>query len=225
MRIEFELEDDKKIYVEWTAALKSLFGDRMYAHHDLYELTHLHRIQHNRGVGDGPCNAWPSPPYRAPMWPIVVAMVQPTRFLEVGCGLGYTAALMADAGGPDVRVDTIESVPLHADLAETELSRRGLAGPVCILRGHAEDVLPTLTRPYDVVFDDGGGREETRAELQRLTGQGGVVIDTGPLNEEIEGIVALLKKSSSTGREDMQRACREAEERYREAVGRSMTVR
>jgi predicted O-methyltransferase YrrM len=156
---------------------------------------------------------------------MVVASVKPKRFLEVGCGLGYTAALMADAGGPEARVDTIESDPLHADLAEAELSRRGLAGRVRVLRGDENDIIPTLTRTYDVVFMDGGRREgEDWPELKRLTRQGGVRISKQVMRDEVGRIVARLVESGAQGEQRVQRAYAEAEKAYREAVGRSMTV-
>ena len=213
------------MYVEWTRALRPVFGDRISVHQDLYELTHAHRIQHNRGLGDGPCSAWPSPPYRAPMWPIVVAMVKPTRFLEIGCGLGYTAALMADAGGPKARVDTIESDPLHADLAEKELSRRGLAGRVRILRGDENEIIPALTHTYDVVFVDGGRREsEVWPELRRLTRRGGARISKQALRDEVGRIVARLAASAAQRDQRVQRAHAEAEEAYTDAVKKCMVV-
>ena len=226
MRTEFADRGNQEIYVEWTRALRPVFGDRMSLHYDLYELTHTHRIEHDRQSGEGTCTAWPSPPYRAPMWPMVVASVKPTRFLEVGCGLGYTAALMADAGGPQACVDTIESDPLHADLAEKELSRRGLADRVRVLRGDENAIIPTLTRTYDVVFVDRGRREsEDWPKLKRLTRQGGVRISKQVMSDEVGRIVARLVESGAQGEQRVQRAYAEAEKGYREAVGKSMTVR
>lgn len=101
-----------------------MFGHEMDLHYDLYEQTHSHRREHNGGQDQGPCGAWPSPPYRAPTWRIVAEITGTTRFLEVGTALGYCSALMADAGGPNCLVDTIESDPSHADIAEAELVRR-----------------------------------------------------------------------------------------------------
>ena len=137
-------------------------------HHDLYHLTHVHRIEHNGGSNEGPCVAWPSPPYRAPVWRLIADKIGATRFLETGTALGYTAALMADAGGPACRVDTIENDPIHADIAEKELARWGLLDRVRVLRGDAGDVLLSLREPYDVVFSDGGGGNIDE-HLERLT--------------------------------------------------------
>lgn len=166
MDIDFALESDRRIYVRWTEELRAVFGSRLDVHRDLYDATHTHRIEHNGGSGEGPCTAWPSPPYKAPMWPLVCAVVNAKRFLVIGCALGYSGALMADAGGPESRVDAIEVDPLHASLAEVELRRKGLESRVRVIAGDSRKILPGLTGPYDIVFVDGGQREELRSLLE-----------------------------------------------------------
>jgi len=115
-------------------------------------------------------------------------IVQARRYLEVGCGLGYTAALMAEAGGAGSRVDTIERVHEHADIAETELSSRGLADRVRVLRGEATVVLAVLKEPYDLVFMDGDWKDYPALlpDLTRLTRPGGILLTSNlfPLFEE-----------------------------------------
>ena len=177
-------ESNNRLYADWhIPLLDRLFGDQMELHHGLYELTHAHRIEHNGGEDEGPCSAWPSPPSRAPIWSLIVQMVGAHRFLEVGTGVGYTAALMASAGGPDCHVDTIEIDPTHVTLATARLMRKRLISRVNIIQGDASEVLGTLSEPYDVVFEDGGGNNLSE-HLRRLTRPGGV----GP---EIKGKVRL----------------------------------
>ena len=173
-----------RLYADWhLPLLDRLFADQIDLHHDLYELTHAHRIEHNGGEDEGPCSAWPSPPSRAPIWSLIVQMKNARRFLEVGTGVGYTAALMASAGGPDCRVDTIEIDAAHVALAKTALKRKRLASRVNIIQGHASEVLAKLSEPYEVVFEDGGG-DDLSEHLRRLIRRGGV----GP---EIKGRVRL----------------------------------
>ena len=62
----------------------------------------------------------------------------------------YTAALMAEAGGPAARVDTIEKSSIHATLATGEICKAGLGDRVRILRGQATEILQDLSEPYDV---------------------------------------------------------------------------
>lgn len=170
--------------IDTDTILRDIYGEKLSPHVDLYEASNAHRQEH----GESECSVYPSSPASAPMWPMLVALVGASRFLEVGCGLGYTAAVMAEAGGPGSHVDTIERVPLHADLAERELSSKGLADRVSVLRGEAREVLAKLAEPYDLVFVDGDWDQypEWLPDLTRLTRKGGVMVTANlfPLFEE-----------------------------------------
>jgi predicted O-methyltransferase YrrM len=148
------------------------------AHLDLYRLSKQHRRKH------GPdCDLFPSDPLQSPRWTVIASLTHARRMLEVGCGHGYTAALMASAGGPGCRVDTIEGDSRHADVAEQAFEQRGLSKQIRVLRGRGQDVLPTLKGRYDVVFLDGDWREYPGyiAHLRRLTRPGSIVV-TANLN-------------------------------------------
>ena len=133
---QFSSEFDRKVYADWHQPLLArLFGTSIDLHYDLYEATHRHRREHNRGADNGPCDAWPSPLYLAPLWSMLAEKGRAKRFLEVGTAIGYTAVLMADAGGPGSLVDTIEADPGHADRAEKEIIERGLSKRVHVLKG------------------------------------------------------------------------------------------
>ena len=219
--IEFELDEDRRVYAGWIPEIVDrIFGHRMDRHNDLYELTHLHRMEQHKQAGGGPCEAWPSPPARAPMWYVLADMLRARRFLEVGCGLGYTAALMATASGPESRVDTIEIDSLHAELAERELSRKGLADRVRVLRGDLRDILPSLTEPYDVVFEDAGG-ERVTPHLTHLVREGGVLMSKAvkrSLFDEVEGVLARARARLGKGAGQGRQTYTEAEAEYRTAV-------
>jgi len=155
------------------AELRKVYGSRLDLHRGLYDASNAHRKAHGKD-----CDVYPSRRSQAPLWSLLAALTGARRFLEIGCGLGYTAAVMASAGGTRCRVDTIESNPVHADLAERRLGRKRLATRVRVLRGGALDVLPTLNGPYDVIFLDGDWREYPRylPHLARLTRRGSVVV-------------------------------------------------
>jgi predicted O-methyltransferase YrrM len=126
---------------------------------------------------------FPSDPLQAPLWGVIASLTHAKRMLEVGCGHGYTAAVMASAAGPDCHVDTIEENREHAGLAEQAFEERGLSGRIRVLRGKGQNVLPKLRGHYDVVFLDGDWREYPRylQHLRRLTRPGSIVI-TANLN-------------------------------------------
>lgn len=159
--------------IDTRAVLRRIYAGDIEPHYDLYEKSNAHREKHGEG-----CSVYPSDPEDAPLWPLLTTMVKARRFLEVGCGLGYTTCLMAEAGGPACHVDSIEAVEEHANLAEKEFSRRGLSGRIRLLRGQARDLVPSLSEPYDVVFLDADWGEFPLflPHLARLVRPGGVLV-------------------------------------------------
>lgn len=159
--------------VDTFALLRDICGDQVTLHYDLYERSNAHREQHGED-----CDVHPSSPKDAPVWSFLSEAIGARRFLEVGCGLGYSAALMAEAAGVEGHVDTIEASSIHADLAEEEMARRGLDGRVQVLRGEALDLLPQLTESYDIVFVDADWSEYPAflPHLTRLTRPGGILV-------------------------------------------------
>ena len=158
--------------------LTEIYDGRADAHLDLYQLSNQHRRKHGRR-----CDMFPSDPLQAPLWAVLASLTHARRMLEVGCGYGYTAAVMASAGGPDCRVDTIEGDPHHAELAEQVFLQRGLSRRIRVLRGRGQSVLPKLKGRYDVLFLDGDWREYPRylRHLRRLTRPGSIIV-TANLN-------------------------------------------
>ena len=219
MTFEFANEFDRTAYAEWhQPLLERLFGHEINLRHDLYEFTHSQRRDHNGGVADGACTAWPSPPYYAPVWRLIADRIHAKRFLEVGTGIGYTAALMADAGGPGCQVDTIEVDPDHADRAQRELTKIGLSHRVRVISGDAEDILPVLTTPYDVVFADEGNGTMT-SDFDRLTAPGGAPADIkGRLREPLVRILEGLRDALAHGNQAPTVAFSEARDSYRRAI-------
>ena len=218
--IDFDNEWDQAVYAEWLRDLiKRVFGRSMELHDALYEMSHTHRLEH----GEDRCKVWPSPPTTAPMLYLLASLVDARRFLDVGSGIGYTAAVMADAGGTDTHVDTIEIDPIHADIAEEELASRGLADRVDVLRGEAGEILPTLDAPYDIVFVDGG--DPDAAQLNRLTRQGGLLIEGESKNmifPEAEAILAPLKRSLGQEADPSDEAASQAEAAFQSAADKIM---
>jgi len=158
--------------------LTKIYGGRADTHLDLHRLSNQHRRKHGRV-----CDMYPSDPLQAPLWTVVASLTHARRMLEVGCGHGYTAAVMASAAGPECRVDTIEENPQHAALAEQAFEQRDLSRRINVLRGRGQSILPKLKGHYDVIFLDGDWREYPRylPHLRRLTHSGSIVV-TANLN-------------------------------------------
>ena len=121
-------------------------GDRP-ALGDLYLQTHAHRLQHGPG-----CEAYPSPPSRAPLWAILAEQIPspPEVILETGTGIGYSTVLIADAF-PRSRLFTVERDALHRRIAEQTFADAGIADRITIVPSMEEAPIERC----DLVFVDG----------------------------------------------------------------------
>lgn len=95
----------------------------------------------------------------------VVEKNKPKTILEVGCLVGYSAILMADAMPEEGKVVTIELDETSADIAEENFRKAGLQEKIEIVRGDANDVIPKLDGTFDLVFID-AAKEEYFAYLK-----------------------------------------------------------
>jgi caffeoyl-CoA O-methyltransferase len=78
------------------------------------------------------------------------------KAVELGTLVGYSALRMAAAMGPEGRLWTIDSEPLHAEVARRNIELAGYQDRVEVLVGKAMEVLPTIEQhgPFDAVFLD-----------------------------------------------------------------------
>jgi predicted O-methyltransferase YrrM len=80
------------------------------------------------------------------------------RILEIGALAGYSAIWLARALPPDGRLITLEFDPRHAEIAQTNIARAGLADRAEVRVGRAIDSLAELVaeggEPFDLIFID-----------------------------------------------------------------------
>jgi predicted O-methyltransferase YrrM len=173
--------------------LSKIYGGRTDVHLDLYQLSHKHRRKHGRS-----CEMFPSDPLQATLWSVFASLTHARRILEVGCGHGYTAAVMASAAGPECHVDTIEGDFDHVKLAEQAFQERGISDRISVLQGRGKTILPKLKRKYDVIFLDGDWFEYPGylPQLRRLTRPGSILV-TANLNPLFGGWGAKMRGKSS----------------------------
>lgn len=74
------------------------------------------------------------------------------RVLEIGTLAGYSTINLARGVGPEGSVVTLEYEPRHAEVAQANLERAGVADRVEVIVGAALDTLPRLAERGDV-FD------------------------------------------------------------------------
>jgi predicted O-methyltransferase YrrM len=89
---------------------------------------------------------------------LLAGLVGARRILEIGTLGGYSTIWMARALPADGRLITLELLPKHAEVAQANLERAGVAHLVEIHVGPALDSLEELARrqvsPFDLVFID-----------------------------------------------------------------------
>ena len=117
-------------YLPWIDPLvEAAFGAEIDLHWNLYLQTHAHRLQHGPG-----CEAYPSPPSRAPLWAVLAELMPspPQVILETGTGIGYATVLIAEAF-PRSRVFTVEHDAQHRRIAEQTFAEAGVADRITIV--------------------------------------------------------------------------------------------
>ena len=117
---------------------------------------------------------------------LLAAAMRARRILEIGTLGGFSTIWLARGAGPQGRVVTLEYEPKHAEVAQANLQRAGLADRVEVIVGAALDTLPALTGdPFDLVFID-ADKENYPAYLDwavRLARPGSLVLADNVIRE------------------------------------------
>ena len=80
--------------------------------------------------------------------------LKPTRILEIGTAVGYSAICFSKYLQPNGKIDTIERDVDRVAEARINISKVGVEDKINIYEGDAVEILPTLNEKYDVVFID-----------------------------------------------------------------------
>lgn len=83
---------------------------------------------------------------------VLLSIVNPKKILEIGCAIGYSASIFANAS--NAHITTIELEEEMVKLAKENIKKIGFEDRITVLHGDAVDVLPTLTEKYDLIFMD-----------------------------------------------------------------------
>ena len=81
-------------------------------------------------------------------------MIRPRRVLELGTFTGYSALCMAEGLAPDGELHTVEQNPELRSRVERYVQEAGLGGRIHLHIGDAEQLIPTLSETWDLVFID-----------------------------------------------------------------------
>lgn len=114
-----------------------------------------------------------------------VVMKQPSRILEVGTAIGFSALLMAEVMPEGSRITTIEKYEKRIPVAEENFKKAGMKDRITLLKGDASELLGQLQESYDLIFMDAAKAQYIHfmPEILRLLGAGGVLISDNVLQD------------------------------------------
>ncbi len=99
---------------------------------------------------------------------------KPKKILEIGTGVGYTAAVMATAA-PQAEIESLEKDVEHASIAKDFLQQNNITN-VEIKTIAAEDFFESAINQYDFIFFDGFQiHYQFLPEYERLLKQSGIL--------------------------------------------------
>ena len=84
----------------------------------------------------------------------ILKEVKPTKILEIGTAVGYSAMCFSEYLQGDGKIDTIERDEERIAEAKVNIKNVGVEDKIDIYEGDAVEILPTLNEKYDVVFID-----------------------------------------------------------------------
>ena len=129
----------------------------------------------------------------------LIRMNNPKRILEVGAAVGFSACLMAETAGFDVKITTIENYPPRIPIANANILRAGKEDQITLIEGDAMEILPTLEGEFDFVFMDAAKGQYINfwPQIKRLTRDGGVVVTDNVLQDGdiIESRYAITRRN------------------------------
>ncbi len=116
---------------------------------------------------------------------VVLMMKQPSRILEIGTAIGFSALLMSEYMPKDGRITTIEKYEKRIPIARENFRRAGKEGQITLMEGDALEVMRTLDEPYNLIFMDAAKGQYIHylPEAVRLLSDGGVLISDNVLQD------------------------------------------
>ena len=127
----------------------------------------------------------------------IIDRLRPSRAIEIGSLLGYSAILIAGSLPPRGRLTCVEANDLLAWLVKANVEQAGLAGRVKVIPGDALRVIPLLPGRYDFALIDAKKDDylEYLRQLEPKLTTGAVVVadNTGVFRREVAPYLAHVR--------------------------------
>lgn len=130
---------------------------------------------------------------------LMLFLKKPSKILEVGTAVGFSALLMAEYAPKKAQITTIENYEKRIPIARENFRRAGREGQITLIEGDAAEVLGTLQESYDFIFMDAakGQYIHFMPEILRLLAKDGVLISDNVLQDGdiIESRFAVTRRN------------------------------
>lgn len=130
---------------------------------------------------------------------LLIKMNRPENILEVGCAVGFSSCVMAEAAGVDVHITTIENYEPRIPIAKANFKKSGRLDQITLLEGDAMEILPTISESFDFIFMDAAKGQYINfwPEIKRLIRPGGLVVTDNVLQDGdiIESKYAITRRN------------------------------
>ena len=116
---------------------------------------------------------------------VLLELTAPSRILEVGTAVGFSALLMRTYGPGECRITTIENYEKRISAARENFKKAGKEKQITLLEGDAQKVLKTLEEPFDFIFMDAAKGQYIHflPDILRLLVKGGILISDNVLQD------------------------------------------
>lgn len=116
---------------------------------------------------------------------VLLELTAPSRILEVGTAVGFSALLMSTYGPEDCRITTIENYEKRIPIARENFRKAGRESQITLLEGDAQEVLKTLEESYDLIFMDAAKGQYIHylPSVLRLLAEGGCLVSDNVMQD------------------------------------------
>lgn len=132
----------------------------------------------------------------------LLVYAKPTKILEVGTAVGFSALLMSEFAPADCHITTIEKYEKRIPVARENFRKAGREEKITLIEGDAAEILKELREPYDLIFMDAAKGQYLGflPEVLRLLKPGGLLLSDNVLQDGdvIESRFALERRKRTT---------------------------
>lgn len=116
---------------------------------------------------------------------VLLAIKRPSRILEVGTAVGFSALLMSEYAPEECTITTIENYEKRIPIARENFKRAGKEQKITLIEGDAMEVLTELSGPYDFIFMDAAKGQYIAylPEVLRILEPDGVLVSDNVLQD------------------------------------------